>query len=90
MRQLYDAYANDLEVSPLVAQVPWTHNLLILGQCKRAAERGFYLRLAIREKWGKRELEQQLRIGLFERSVGLSHLASQTCRQAANSEGRIR
>jgi hypothetical protein len=39
MRQFYDAYANDLEVSPLVAQVPWTHNLLILGQCKRAAER---------------------------------------------------
>ena len=26
MRQFYDAYANDLEVSPLVAQVPWTHN----------------------------------------------------------------
>jgi predicted nuclease of restriction endonuclease-like (RecB) superfamily len=69
MRQFYDAYADDLEVSPLVAQVPWTHNLLILGQCKRAAERGFYLRLAIREKWGKREMERQLRIGLFERSV---------------------
>jgi predicted nuclease of restriction endonuclease-like (RecB) superfamily len=69
MRQFYDTYANDLEVSPLVAQLPWTHNLLILEQCKLATERGFYLRLAIREKWGKRELERQLRVGLFERSV---------------------
>jgi predicted nuclease of restriction endonuclease-like (RecB) superfamily len=69
MRQFYDTYANDKKMSPLVTHLPWTHNLLILGKCKRAAEREFYLQRAIREKWGKRELERQLRIALFERTV---------------------
>jgi predicted nuclease of restriction endonuclease-like (RecB) superfamily len=32
-------------------------------------EREFYLRQSIREGWAKRELERQLKIGLFERSV---------------------
>lgn len=69
MRQFYEAYAEDEKVSPLVTQLPWTHHLIILGQCKRPEEREFYLRLAIREHWGKRELERQLRIALFERAV---------------------
>ena len=69
MRQFYETYASDKKVSPLVTQLPWTHNLLVLGQCKRPAEREFYLRQSIRERWAKRELERQLKIGLFERSV---------------------
>lgn len=69
MRQFYDTYQADIKVSPLVTQLPWTHNLIILSQCKRPEEREFYLRLAIQEKWGKRELERQLKTALFERMV---------------------
>jgi predicted nuclease of restriction endonuclease-like (RecB) superfamily len=69
MRQFYDAYARDRKVSPLVTQLPWTHNLIILTQTKRPEERVFYLRMAIRERWGKRELERQFRQALFERTV---------------------
>jgi len=69
MRQLYEVYRGDTKVSPLVRQLPWTHNLLILSQSRRAEEREFYLRLAIRERWTKRDLERQLRSSLFERSV---------------------
>jgi predicted nuclease of restriction endonuclease-like (RecB) superfamily len=43
--------------------------LLILSRCKRQEERVFYLQLAIREHWGKRELERQLNTSLFERMV---------------------
>jgi predicted nuclease of restriction endonuclease-like (RecB) superfamily len=42
---------------------------MILGQSKRPEEREFYLRLAIRERWGSRELERQLRAAAFERAV---------------------
>ena len=69
MKLFFETYRNDEKVSPLVRQLPWTHNLIILGQCKRAEEREFYLRQAIRERWGKRELERQLRCALFERTV---------------------
>jgi len=69
MRQFFEAYQGDEKVSPLVRQLPWTHHLIILGQSKRPEEREFYLRLALRERWSKRELERQLRAAAFERAV---------------------
>ncbi len=69
MRQFYETYRNDEKVSPLVRQLPWTHNLLILSRCKRPEEREFYLRLCLQERRGKRELERQLAGALFERAI---------------------
>src|SRR3954449_4291834 len=57
------------KVAPLVRQLPWSHNIVILGQTKRPEEREFYLCLAIAEGWSRRELERQMRTGLFERTV---------------------
>ena len=62
-------YRDDEKVAPLVRQLPWTHNLIILSQSKTPEEREFYLKTAIREKWSKRELERQFRGALFERAV---------------------
>jgi predicted nuclease of restriction endonuclease-like (RecB) superfamily len=69
MRKFYETYGNDEKVAPLVRQLPWTHNLIVLNQSKRPEEREFYLRLAIQEKWSKRELERQFKAALFERAV---------------------
>lgn len=69
MRQFFEAYQGDAIVSPLVRQLPWTHNLIILSQSKLPQEREFYLRLAAQEKWSKRELERQFKTALFERTV---------------------
>ncbi len=69
MRQFFETYRHDEKVAPLVRQLPWTHNLLILSRCKRPEEREFYLRLCMRERWGKRELERQLAGALFERTI---------------------
>ena len=69
MRQFYDIYRFDKKVAPLVRQLSWTHNLLILSRSKRPEEREFYLRLCLRERWGKRELERQLAGALFERTI---------------------
>lgn len=69
MRQFFDAYRAEPKLSPLVRELPWTQNLIILTQSKRAEERAFYLRMAIQERWDKRELERQFRQALFERAV---------------------
>jgi predicted nuclease of restriction endonuclease-like (RecB) superfamily len=50
MCQFYETYAAEKKVSPLVTQLPWTHNLLILSQCKRSEEREFYLRRSALER----------------------------------------
>ncbi|MGE8188444.1 PDDEXK nuclease domain-containing protein [Pseudomonas sp. NPDC086278] len=69
MRQFYEIYRGDEKVSPLVRQIPWTHNLVIFSQSKLPEEREFYLRMAVQERWSKRELERQFKAALFERSV---------------------
>ena len=70
MRQFFEAYSNaGKKVTSLLAQLPWTHNLIILTQSKRPEEREFYLRMAVQEKWTSRELERQYSLGTFERAV---------------------
>lgn len=69
MRQFYETYKDDLKVSPLLRQLPWTHNLTILSQSNRPEEREFYLRMAAQEKWSSRELERQFKNAAFERTV---------------------
>lgn len=69
MRQFFETYKGDEKVSALLTLLPWTHHLMILGQCKRPEEREFYLRLATQQKWSSRELERQLAGALFHRAV---------------------
>jgi predicted nuclease of restriction endonuclease-like (RecB) superfamily len=69
MRQFFEAYRGEEKVAPLVRQLSWTHNLLILSRSKRAEERAFYPRMALEQPWSKRELKRQLNVSLFERVV---------------------
>jgi predicted nuclease of restriction endonuclease-like (RecB) superfamily len=71
MRQFYDTYRGLPKLAPLVRELSWTHNLLIMSRSTRDEEREFYLRLCVRERWSKRQLERQLAGALFER-VALS------------------
>ena len=82
MRKFYETYRDNEEVTALLSQLPWTHNLIIINQSKLLEEREFYLRLAIKEKWSSRELERQFKTALFERtalnSVKVSPVVSQS------------
>jgi DUF1016 N-terminal domain len=39
MMQFYETYRAASKLSPLVKELSWTHNLLILSRCKREEER---------------------------------------------------
>jgi len=69
MKQLYEIYADSPKLAPLVRVLPWTHNLLILGQSKRLEEREFYLKSAVKARWSKRELARQIETAAFERTA---------------------
>ena len=43
MMQFCDTYANNERLAPLVRELSWSKNLLILGQCKTLEEKEFYL-----------------------------------------------
>ncbi len=69
MKQFYEAYNNFPKVSPLVAQISWTNNIIILSKCKEIEEREFYILLSRNEKLSKRELERQINSSIFERTM---------------------
>lgn len=67
MKQFYETYKDNLIVSPLVRQISWTNNLIILSSTKTIEEKEFYIRLCIKYNYSKRELERQIKSGYYER-----------------------
>ena len=67
MRQFYETYKDNEKMSPLVTQISWTNHLLILSGAKSIEEKEFYVRLCIKEKYSKRELERQINSAYFQR-----------------------
>jgi predicted nuclease of restriction endonuclease-like (RecB) superfamily len=62
MREFYLLYRDDPRVQPLVAQIGWSHNLVILERCKDPLEREFYLRMTRKFGWSKNVLIHQRRV----------------------------
>lgn len=69
MRQMYDAYNADEKLVPLAREITWTNNTIILRRCKTIEEREFYLRLTVKERLSKRELERQINSCVYERAM---------------------
>jgi predicted nuclease of restriction endonuclease-like (RecB) superfamily len=53
--------------SSVLAQVSWTHHLVLLSRTKTEEEREFYLRFCIQEKYSVKELERQINSAVYER-----------------------
>ena len=69
MKQFYDTYKDNEKLSPLVREISWTHNVLIMMSAKTDEAREFYLTLTAKNNYSKRELERQLDSMLFERTM---------------------
>jgi predicted nuclease of restriction endonuclease-like (RecB) superfamily len=60
MRDLYCEYSTRPKLQPLVAEISWAKNLVILSRCKDDLEREFYLRATARFGWTKAVLQHQV------------------------------
>ena len=67
MKQFYETYKDEPKLAPLVRELDWTHHTIIFSSCKTAQEREFYVRLNIKERLSKRELERQINSSYYER-----------------------
>ena len=81
MKQFYEYYEKFPKLSPLVREITWTNNMLILSKSKTEYEKEFYLRLTIHENYSKRELERQIDTCVFERTIGNSEKLSPVARK---------
>ncbi len=69
MKQFFETYQGDEQLSALAKVLPWTHNTTIFSRCKSPEERRFYLALCQQEKYTSRELERQIDAASFERAT---------------------
>ncbi|WP_421943719.1 PDDEXK nuclease domain-containing protein [Pedobacter sp.] len=69
MKQFYENYKDFPKLSPLVREISWTNNLIILSRTKSIEEQEFYLKICKRENYSSRELERQINTSFFERSI---------------------
>lgn len=84
MKQFYESYATESEkLSPLVRQISWTNNLIILSRVKSQEEREFYLQKCIGERYSKRELDRQIDSALYERTITSQTKLSPVLREIA-------
>lgn len=69
MRDFYLTYRSNQKLSPLVAEIGWTHNIIILTQCKDDLEREFYLRMTRKFGWTKNVLTLQIENKTYEKTL---------------------
>jgi len=60
MKQFYETYRSNENLQPLVAEIGWTHNVLIMSKCKDDLEREFYIRMTRKYGWTKDVLIHQI------------------------------
>jgi len=69
MRQFYETYRDNPILAPLVREITWSNNILIMAGAKSSEAREFYIKLCIKNNHSKRELERQIDTMIFERTM---------------------
>ena len=72
MRDFYLTYHRNEKLTPLVAEIGWTHNLVILEKCKDDLQREFYIRMTQKFGWTKNVLIHQIENKTYEKTL-LNH-----------------
>ena len=69
MRQFYLEYSGHEKLQPLVGEIAWAHNLVIMSKCKDSLEREFYIRMTRKFGWSKNVLIHQIDNQSYEKSL---------------------
>ena len=69
MRQFFLEYRKDEKLQPLVGEISWAKNLVIMGRCKDPLEREFYIRMTRKFGWTKNVLIHQIENQSYEKSL---------------------
>ena len=69
MKAFFEAYEGSEKLAPLVREIGWSHNLVILEHCKDPLEREFYIRMTRKFGWTKNVLIHQIENQSYEKSL---------------------
>lgn len=69
MRNFYLCYCQDQKLQPLVAEISWTNNLIIMEKCTDKLVKEFYIRMTRKHGWTKNVLIHQIENQVYERTI---------------------
>ncbi|MFN6526823.1 YhcG family protein [Nostoc sp. ChiSLP03a] len=69
MRLFYESYVNNEKLAPMVREIGWSHNLVIVEKCKDNLEREFYIRMTRKFGWTKNVLIHQIENQTYEKTL---------------------
>jgi predicted nuclease of restriction endonuclease-like (RecB) superfamily len=69
MKSFYETYSPNEKLAPLVREIGWSHNLIILERCNDLLEREFYLRMTKKFGWSKNVLIHQIENQSYEKTL---------------------
>ena len=61
MRGFYMTYAQDEKLAPMVREIGWSHNIMIMEKCRDSKQREFYIRMTAKFGWSKNVLALRIR-----------------------------
>lgn len=67
MRTFYLEYKDNKKLPPLVAEISWSHNIVLIEKCKDFIEREFYIRMVKKYGWTKSVLIHQIENKAYEK-----------------------
>lgn len=74
MKAFYETYLDLEKLAPLVREIGWSHNIVILERCSDPLEREFYIRMTRKFGWSKNVLIHQIDNQSYEKSIlGQTH-----------------
>jgi predicted nuclease of restriction endonuclease-like (RecB) superfamily len=73
MRNFYLTYTDNQKLAPLVREIGWSHNLLIIERCKDNLEREYYIQMTIRNAWSRDTLSISIKNRSYEKFLLSQH-----------------
>lgn len=67
MRKFYLYYSNNPKLAPLVQEISWVKNIVIIEYCKNDLEREFYIKMTKKFGWTKNVLIHQIEGNAYEK-----------------------
>ena len=89
MRNFYTTYASDKKLAPMVREIGWSHNVMIMERCQNSQQREFYIRMTAKFGWTKNVLALRIQDQTYEKTLLGQTNFDQTLPQSVKDQAKL-
>lgn len=89
IKLFHETYAHNPKLAPLVREIGWSHNIIIMERCRDDLEREFYIRMTQKFGWTKNVLIHQIENQTYEKTLLNQTNFEQTLPQEIRNQAKL-